>query len=129
MLYLFQESQKIGGDMNLYYSTMFEFLVEDLMRDKSLDLGFSFTGVGRWWHKEREIDLVALGDEITGFFEVKWGALGLRDSMRVLADLVEKSEYTGYRSKQSRYGLIAGEIRGKEKLRDEGFICYDLTDL
>ncbi len=87
---------------------------------------FSFTECGRWWHKDKEIDLVALGKEKTGFFECKWKRLSTRDAKRILKKLEEKSDsFKGNKV----FGLIAKNIEDKEKLRNEGYYAFDLRDL
>ncbi|HDH40866.1 MAG TPA: hypothetical protein ENG12_00430, partial [Candidatus Altiarchaeales archaeon] len=39
---------------------------------------------GRWWHRDKEIDLVALNEESKeiGFFEVKWASLSQREAIK-----------------------------------------------
>ena len=39
---------------------------------------------GRWWHRDKEIYLVALNEESKeiGFFEVKWASLSQREAIK-----------------------------------------------
>ncbi|MBN2013837.1 MAG: ATP-binding protein, partial [Candidatus Altiarchaeota archaeon] len=57
-------------DFNPYLGLVFEGVAEELLyREK---LPFSLSKIGRWWHRDLEIDLVALGRKEAAFFEVKW---------------------------------------------------------
>ena len=94
---------------------------------------FRFTKIGRWWHKDKEIDLVVL-DEIEkqiAFFEVKWRDLRERQARKTLEKLREKSravKWGGVR-REEHFGVIAKKIDSKEKLRKEGYIVFDLRDI
>lgn len=75
-----------------------------------------------------EIDLVAL-NSITGeagFFETKWKNLSEREARGILKDLKRKAGLTGIPG--SYFGLIGKRIEGKENLREEGYLVFDLED-
>ena len=93
-------------------------------------LPFRFTKIGCWWHKEEEIDLVALNEREgkTLFVEVKWKELSEREARGILKDLKRKSELVGLEDYEGYYGLVAKSIKGKEKLREEGPLVWDLRD-
>lgn len=93
-------------------------------------LPFRFTKIGCWWHKGEEIDLVALNErEGKGLFvEVKWKELSEREARGILKDLKRKGELVGLEDYESYYGLVAKSIEGKEKLREEGPLVWDLRD-
>ena len=77
-----------------------------------------------------EIDLVAI-NSITGevgFFEVKWRELSYGRAKKVLKALKEKSTHIKLETEKRHYGLIAKGVEEKEKLRDEGFLVFDLKD-
>jgi len=82
--------------------------------------------VGKWWHKDTEIDLVGVRKGEVAFFEVKWRDMGYGDAIKVLQRLEEKAEAVELKGKRS-YGVIARKIEGKEKLRD--YPVYDLSNL
>ncbi len=90
-------------------------------------LPFRVRESGKWWHKDLEIDVVAYGDDIA-FIEVKWSRITLREARRILDKLVERSEAVKFRGERY-YGLVAREVEGKEELRGEGFLVYELDDL
>lgn len=88
--------------------------------------------VGRWWLKGEEIDLVAFDDSVRRivFGECKWGSLSLREARGVLSRLERKAAKVRHkRYPEERYFLVAGYVEGKEKLRTEGYLVYDLADI
>ena len=101
-------------------------------KDKTKDLPFEFTKIGCWWHRDKEIDLVALNDvskEIM-FIECKWKTLSLNDCRRIFGKLKDKSTFVQWNTgiRKEYFGLVAKKIKGKERLRDEEFVVYDLND-
>jgi len=104
-----------------------EFLIELNKRGK---LPFKFERIGRWWHKNEEIDLVALNEREKKvlFVEVKWKELNERKARGILKDLEMKSELVGLNEWEKFYGLVAKSLEGKGELRAEGFSVWDLGD-
>lgn len=62
---------------------------ENLAREYVLS-NFNVIKCGRWWDKNTEIDILAIGDEFTLFGECKWQ--NRKVTMKVLNDLIEKSK-------------------------------------
>jgi AAA+ ATPase superfamily predicted ATPase len=121
------------GEKNTYVGKKFE----DFVRTEvfSFLLPFGFDKIGRWWHKGEEIDIVAVNGkrkEIT-FFEVKWGKLSYREAEKLLHVLRDKAKLVEWHvkgcAKREFYGVIAQSIEGKEELRNQEFMVYDLEDL
>ncbi|MDI9609568.1 MAG: DUF234 domain-containing protein, partial [Candidatus Verstraetearchaeota archaeon] len=104
-------------------------------------LPFEPTRKGRWWGARREggerrveeIDLVALDERASqiAFVEAKWSRLGEREARRELGRLGEKAKLVDWRpgSRKEHFGLVAREVGGKEGLRQEGFLVFDLEEL
>ena len=95
-------------------------------------MDFSFTKIGKWWHKDKEIDIVALNDytkEIL-FAECKW-----KDNVnpkKIIKDLIEKSQYVEWHNegRKEYFAIFAKSF--KEKIEEyDGYkvYCYDLRDL
>ncbi|MEA3254288.1 MAG: ATP-binding protein [Candidatus Altiarchaeota archaeon] len=128
----------IKNDLNTFIGKQFERLCLKIIEDK---LGERFDKFGRFWsyyrekgeRKQIEIDAVALNfrSKDIGFFEVKWKDLKLREARNILNKLKEKSMWVDWHLKDRNeyFGLIAKKINGKEKLKKEGYICYDLNDI
>jgi hypothetical protein len=115
-------------DMNPYFGKQFEVFVRNEFARTFLP-GYS---IGRWWYKGEEVDLVAVrendGSIVIG--ECKWGNLTEQKAHLVLSRLILKAE--GIRHEKypnERFILIAGKIEGKDRLRAEGFLVYDLMDI
>jgi len=117
-------------EFNSYLGFTFEKIALEFLLAKK---PFMFHTIGRWWHRDKEIDLVALNEETKAiaFFEVKWSELRAVEARRILADLKYKSEYVEWNaeSRVEHFGLIAKSMDGKEELMKEGYFCYDLEDV
>ncbi len=86
--------------------------------------------IGKWWHKDKEIDLLVLNEKACLFFEVKWRELKMRECRKVLEKLMEKSAYVEWHGEEKRYGIIAKHVGtdDKKELRSQGYLIYDLED-
>ena len=86
-----------------------------------------FSKIGRWWYKDREIDIVGLNElekEIL-FAECKW-----QDNVNAEKILQELKEKTGFvdwnRNKRKEYyAVFAKSFKKKVK----GCYCFDLNDI
>jgi len=123
------------------------FAYEDICRDflkrqnANNRLPISFTKIGTWYGnyrditKERmsvEIDIVALdekGKEII-FAECKWQDLTYKDAGKLIAILKEKSKYVDWNigKRKEYFALFARKIDGKEILKKNGFLAWDMDD-
>ncbi len=124
----------IMKDINSYFGKAFEkqaveFLIE--MNRKGL-LPFEFMDIGRWWHKTEEIDIITLNKERKeiSFFECKWSSLDSTEVEIILAEIKRKATLVNWYNarRKERYGIIAKDIRDKEKLKGMGYIIFDLRD-
>ena len=124
---------KIENEFPTYMGQRFEFLCEHLMRKRHIPLPITPTSIGKWWHNEEEIDIVALNEETDEilFCEVKWKNLGKHETEKLLKSLIEKAELMDWRTMKRKeyYGIIARKIDGKEGFRDRGYVAFDLEDM
>jgi len=121
-----------------YYNQFVGHCFEDISKQFLQDLNteerfpFKFLRIGRWWHKEKEIDLIALNDETKEILlmECKWQELTKNEALKVLGRLKDKSKYVQWNnSERTEYpGIIAKKIIQKEELRSSGVIAFDLED-
>jgi hypothetical protein len=120
---------RISRDLNSYFGEMFERLILELIKSKTINLPISFEWIGKWWYKDKEIDIVALNgttSEIV-FGECKWQENV--DAQKVLDVLKEKSKFVKWRNeKRKEYYLIVAKSFEK-KLEEENVILMDLNDL
>jgi len=114
--------------------------------DQKKKLPFYFDEIGKWWgsykdektgkRKSDEIDIVALNKQNKQkkeilFVEVKWKTLSINDTKKILGELKEKSKYVNWHNndRYEYFGVIAKKIEGKEELREENVVLFDLSDI
>ena len=125
--------QRVMDALPVYCGSMFEILVEDLIRRGCIFSGRHFTRIGRWWYKEEEIDCIALDDESRSiiFCECKWQDLSYKEAREVLNALRMKAKEVRWHNedRNEEFCLIARTIAGKSRLTSDGFLTYNLEHL
>ncbi len=118
-------------DFNTYLGLVFE----DVAREFLIRVNrIPPLRIGKWWHKDKEIDLIVLNEpeKESIFFEFKWSELGRRDCERIVEELKEKAAYFDWYSKErtEQYGIVARRIENEAKkdLQSKGCLVYDLDD-
>jgi hypothetical protein len=120
------------ANFNTYLERIFEDICREYVLKNQKITPFTRTKTGRWWHKDREIDIVALNDDQKkiAFFECKWKDLTEKQARCLLKALEEKSKFfdwnTGGRTEY--FGIFAKKIENKAALNKEGFLVFDLRD-
>lgn len=115
--------------LTMYFAKKFETFV----KNEFIPLGLPLAQrTGRWWHKEEEIDVLALNEsenEIT-FIECKWRNLTRTQARKFLKDLKRKATLVRWKNevRNETFGLVVKEIEGKENLRENGDLIFDLKD-
>uniref|UniRef100_UPI002601A8B4 ATP-binding protein n=1 Tax=Thermococcus sp. TaxID=35749 RepID=UPI002601A8B4 len=107
-----------------YMGRVFEKAAEDFLWRK-----FAFERGGRWWRKGEEIDFVGLKGSRAYFFEVKWSSLRKREAEKALRSLEGKSCSVRTGAPEKALGLVAKNVEDAEKLREEGFIVFELGEM
>ena len=124
---------KIRNGFPSYMGFRFEFLCENLIRKRHFTLPITPTTIGKWWHREEEIDIVALDEEGVEIFfcEVKWKDLGKNETLKLLDRLKRKAALMKWRNDERKeyYSVIAKKIGGKEEISGMGYFVYDLEDI
>ena len=115
---------EVKANLDHHMGRTFERAVADFLWRK-----FAFERGGRWWRKVEEIDFVGLKNGRAYFFEAKWSELRKRDTERIFAELERKSSLVKLKAEEIRLGLVARRVENAEKLREEGFIVFELNDL
>jgi len=117
------------SDLSGYFGKRFEILVRDDLFNH-IPASNRFDRIGTWWHRDKEIDLVALNRDSREilFIECKWKTMSFRDAKRELGRLEGKSEHVLWDSNRKDFGLIAKSIDKKEDLRELGYLVVDLED-
>ncbi|MCK4733984.1 MAG: ATP-binding protein, partial [Methanophagales archaeon] len=129
------EFSAIEKEFNKHVGTVFEDLATECITKNIFNLPFQFFRIGKWWHKDKEIDLIALNEQTKqiAFFEVKWHEFKKeKEVARILAALKEKSAFVNWfnNMREEHFGIIAKKIDEdvKEKLRSEGYLVFDMRD-
>jgi len=112
-----------------------------IKKNSAGSLPFRFDKIGKWWgsyieeesKKAVEIDLVAL-NEISGeilFIECKWQTLKLNEARMILEALKKKSMFVSWKVKNrvEYFGIVGKTIEGKDKLREKGYLVFDIRDI
>lgn len=133
-----EEIEKGKGDMvvesikpqfNQYVGRHFENIVQEVLEvlNEQELLPFRFTRIGKWWHKEKEIDVVALNEKNKNaiFCECKWS--DNVSAHEILKDLKEKAEFVPLEREKEYYIIFAKSFR--KRIKEENVILYDLKDM
>jgi AAA+ ATPase superfamily predicted ATPase len=119
----------IKRDINEYLGLVFEKICKQFLIRKQI---MPSVKIGKWWHKEREIDIVALDENKKKmvFVECKWKDLTYNKSLKILEELKEKATFVKWLNdnRLEQYGIIARKLEDKDKLKRKGFLAYDLKD-
>jgi AAA+ ATPase superfamily predicted ATPase len=114
----------INPDLNTHFSRIFEKVCREFLLDSS---PIVFNKIGRWWHKDKEIDVVALNEKTKEilFVECKWK--DNVDAERVLIDLKEKTKYVDwFNESRKEYFAVFGKSFSR---KSSNCLCFDLKDL
>ncbi|MFT4305116.1 MAG: ATP-binding protein [Candidatus Woesearchaeota archaeon] len=108
----------IKEQFNFHTSYVFENICMEFMKSK-----FEFNKIGRWWHKDKEIDIILLKENNIIFAECKWQ--NNVDAEKLFIQLKEKSKFVDWKKdvRKEKYILFAKSF--KKKLNN----CYDLKDI
>jgi len=127
-------SNKIKPFLDQHISFAFEDICKEFLIElnKKRKLPFNFERIGKWWYKDKEIDLIALNESMKQilFCEVKWSELKEGEVMDIINSLKEKSKNVEWfnRERKEHFGVIAKKIKNKERLKKEDFFVYDVDD-
>ena len=109
---------------------------ESLIRKKQIlskILPFDPSKVGRWWHGDKELDVVAMNGDAFAALEVKWHDFKERaeveDALEGLSKKMEGLERPGRRVVLT--GLVAKSVSPpvKKAMRNKDYIISDLEDI
>ncbi len=114
----------IMKDFNAYVGKCFEDVCMEWLIDAKV---FPLTKIGHWWHKDKEIDIIAVNELEKGilFAECKWQ--DNVDAGKVLAELKEKAKSVDWSNgkRKENYAIFAKSFKG----RIEGAMLFDLKDM
>ena len=114
---------------DMYLGAVFEKVASEFLWETK---PFGFTMLGRWWHKDKEIDLVALNNNENKIFfiECKWMNISQGRTGQLFNELKEKSIFVDWkRDAQKHYVIIAKKVENKEVFKEEGYYIFDMDDM
>jgi hypothetical protein len=120
------------SDYNRYLGKIFEKISKEFLEKSTGLLPFKFSRIGKWWYRDKEIDLVVLNDKTKEilFIECKWKCLDYRSVLKIIKLLKEKSKSFQWNNEKRKeyFGIISKEIQNKDQLLKDGFIVFDMDD-
>lgn len=118
--------ENVKKDMNLYFSLIFEKICKEFLFYKQK---ISFNKVGRWWYKDKEIDIVILNEKTKEilFAECKWQ--DKVNAEKILYELKEKVRFVDWNNEKRKeyYAIFAKSF--KKKIKEQNVMLFDLKDL
>ncbi len=120
---------EIKKTFNAHVGFVFEKVCREFLIESKI---FGFTNIGRWWHKDKEIDIVGLNDQTKQilFAECKWQEK--LNPKPILESLTEKSRYVQWHNENRReyFAIFAKSFSKKpEDFEGRPVFCFDLRDL
>ncbi|HIQ49587.1 MAG TPA: ATP-binding protein [Nanoarchaeota archaeon] len=114
-------------ELNSFFGKRFEYFILE-----NFHLFFPFTKIGKWWHKDKEIDIVALNEQTKEilFCECKWQSKV--NAKKICKELAEKAQYVQwYNEQRKEYFAIFAKSFSKKITEFKGrkVYCFDLKDL
>ncbi len=117
-------------DLNRYLGKRFEMLIRtDIFQEI---FGPKFEKIGRWWHKDKEIDIVALNENAKEilFGECKWQ--NKVNSEKIAKELAEKTRFVDWNlnKRKESYAVFAKSFSKRvSEFEGKRVYCFDLRDL
>jgi len=117
-----------GEEFNRYVSFKFEEYCKEIVPF----IFSNFIKIGKWWHKDKEIDIVALNekDKEILFAECKWQ--DNVDAKKIVDELKEKSQYVEWNNDKRKESFAVFAKSFSKKIKEfEGkkVHCFDIKDL
>jgi len=133
--------EQIKKESDMLFGRSFEKLCAELMLE--LPLPITPSKIGTWWgrgkalstenlaREEIEIDIVAIDEHRNEILSVecKWSNLSEKEARQIIIDLKEKTKFIELKRKKDHLGIFAKNVQGKENLKKEGIIVFDLDDI
>lgn len=119
----------IRGNLSKYIGKHFEDVVIEILSKKRV---FNFTKIGKWWHRNKEIDVLALDEDKSKIFlgECKWR--NNVNAKKICAKLDEISKHIKWRNKNRKevFMIFAKSFKKKiDVFNSKKVLCFDLKDL
>jgi hypothetical protein len=117
--------ESVKRDYSGYMGPIFEKICEKFLRKK-----FKYDKLGRWWYKDKEIDIVALDKKRILFGECKWSKNPI--GIKTLIDLEEKAKNVREKGKKEERYILFSKSGFKKNLKEldrKDLILVDLEKM
>ncbi|MBU4087005.1 MAG: ATP-binding protein [Nanoarchaeota archaeon] len=115
------------------YPSYLGYIFEDICKQRLIESKiFNFSKIGRWWHKDKEIDLVALDGEKE---EILLGECKWQDNVsaeKIVKELEEKSKFVEWRNDKRKETFVIFAKSFKKKIKEidgRKVYCFDLESI
>ncbi|MDP2754230.1 MAG: ATP-binding protein [Nitrospirota bacterium] len=131
-----QVTAHIKKDLNSFVGKKFEKICKEALieMNKQGHLPFHFNTLGGWWHKDREIDIIAMDERTKEMLlcECKWQSAQL--GADILKELQEKAKFVDwFNAKRKEYYMViskSGFTKSAQEYADtHKIILFDMKDL
>jgi len=122
-------THEIKPNLNQFIGKKFESVCEEIIPKLNF---FDFTKLGKWWHKDKEIDIVAINENTKKilFGECKWR--NKVNAEKICKELSEKSSYIRWYNKERKesFAIFAKDFSNRiEEFEERKVYCFDLKDM
>ncbi len=124
--------EKIKKNLNTSYGRAFENIAKEFLTSK-----LELKEAKRQWGKIQtakkgenayEIDLIGKNAKQSFAFEFKWSELSNKKAIQILKKLEGKTKHLKKQPGNLKLGIIARKIDGKQKIKNKGYLAFDLDD-
>ena len=124
--------ENLKNNLNSTYGKAFENPAKEFLKNK-----LSLKEAKRQWGKIQgakkgentyEIDCIGKDGKNTYAFEFKWKELSHREALGILKTLESKTDHLNKKLTNPKFGIMAKHIENKQKIKNEGYLAYDLED-
>lgn len=122
----------IRKEKDAYFGQCFERLIIELLFAYVFDELKTYKTIERWWHKDKEIDVVALNESTKEilFGECKWQ--NNVDAKKIIYELAQKSPFVDWHNEEriESYALFAKSFSKRiSDFEGKKVFCFDLKDI
>jgi len=120
---------EIKNQISNYIGYKFENFIKEIF---SLLNIIKFTEIGKWWHKDKEIDIIALNKKTKKilFAECKWK--NKINAEKIIEELNEKASYVDWQNNKRKeyFAIFAKSFKKKiTSYESKKVYCFDLKDI
>lgn len=124
--------QKLRKNLNIVYGRAFEntakqFLINRLKLKEAKRQWGKIQGAEKG-ENTYEIDLIGKNEKESYAFEAKWSELSNKQAFEELKQVEGKVKHLQKSPNNLKFGIIAKKIEEKQKIRNQGYLAFDLED-